>query len=66
MTAEEAIAAARAEADRLGWRWLEPSSAERSGDAWLVRSNIHARGMNIRMRIDDRTGAVLERTLLPR
>ena len=66
MTEAEAILAARAEADRLGWRWLEPAAADREGSAWVVRSNVHARGMNIRIRLDDRTGGILERVLNPR
>ena len=72
MTERDVIAKARAVADEHRWTWIEPAQADfepdyRTGSGiWKVVSNAHAVGMNVRVYIDDATGAVLEKGFLPR
>lgn len=72
LSEEQAIVIARAVARDHGWTWLEPAVADwipgdrQDTDAWEVTSNASGRGTNVRVRIDDRTGAVLEKAFLPR
>ena len=72
MTAEEAVETARRLAQQQGWPWLAPVEARRRrafllGPArWHVWSNAGTRGANVRVVIDDASGAVVERGFLPR
>lgn len=72
MSEVQVVAIARAVARDHGWTWLEPAVADwipgdrRDPDAWEVTSNASGMGRNVKVRIDDRTGAVLEQSFLPR
>lgn len=72
MTADEAIERARQIARERQWTWEPPIRARRRrslfvGPArWEVWSNADMRGSNVRVVIDDATGKVLTRVLLPR
>lgn len=67
MTAEEAIARARAAALAEGWVWAEPAKAEYRpgwfgrGGRWEVWSLAGRRGTKARIVIDDVSGAVIEK-----
>jgi hypothetical protein len=71
MTREEAIRAARLVVEQQGWTWLEPVSVNKSRcllrkPRWRIATNSHARGCNAIIEIDDKTGAVLSKSYLPR
>jgi len=73
MTAEQAIACARAIALERGWPWWPPVRAARrrtfffiGPPRWEVWSNADMRGSNVRVVIDDATGAVLAQGFMPR
>lgn len=72
MTKEGAIARAKAFAEERGWTWREPVHAETYRPwfimplRWRVVSNYGARGMNVRVEIDDATGEVLSSNYIPR
>jgi hypothetical protein len=71
MSRDEAIRIARAAAESEGWGWLEPVSADYraaspQGAVWEVESNILSCGANVRILLDDATGAILEKAHLPR
>jgi hypothetical protein len=73
MTEEEALAAARAAAEAKGWPFVDPVLVLRKrpwfrkqGGTWEVVTNRFAIGGNVRVTIDDATGAVLEAGFLPR
>jgi hypothetical protein len=72
LTAPEAIACARAFAERRGWPWRQETRAQRIrlywvGPArWLVETHWDHRGGTVRVEIDDRTGEVLHAGYLPR
>ena len=72
MTSDQAIDRAKAIADERGWTWREPIHAETYRPwfvlplPWRVVSNYQARGMNVRIEIDDATGEVLSGNYIPR
>jgi hypothetical protein len=72
MTQDDAINTARGVAASEGWPWIEPVRARLrrrwlvGAPYWEVFSNAGSRGMNVRIVIDDRTSAVLEKGFLPR
>jgi hypothetical protein len=62
---------ARRHADEHAWSWVEPveltfAASGADGRVWSLRTNAHARGRNIRMRIRESDLAVLEAAFLPR
>lgn len=69
---EQAIQVARAVAEQEGWTWIEPARAWKTRrwgfgrPVWQVVSNAEAKGLNVRVRVDGRTGAVLEKAYAPR
>ncbi|HEX8474472.1 MAG TPA: hypothetical protein VF666_10595 [Pyrinomonadaceae bacterium] len=73
MTSDEAISLAKQTAQQEGWAWDEPARASKHrrfgvvGAAyWEVVSNANVIGRNVRIRIDDATGEVLQKNFLPR
>ena len=72
MTSDQAIDRAKAIADERGWTWREPMHAETYRPwfvlplRWRVVSNYQARGMHVRIEIDDATGEVLSGNYIPR
>ncbi len=72
MTREEAISSARDIAAKNEWPWEQPVSARLvgfrllGGNRWDVVSNAERRGRNVRIVLDDRTGAVVRASFLPR
>ena len=71
MTEEKALEVAREVASAEGWTWLEPVRVRRrrrwfGSPFWEIVSNSNARGMNVRVVVDDATGRVLEKWFLPR
>ena len=72
MTRDEALALARARAAQHGWPFVEPVQIERYRPWWLlaprwrVVSNHESRGSNVRVEIDERSGAVVHEAFLPR
>lgn len=73
MTREEAVVAARRIAAERGWTWKEPAAVERERRwilfgrvIWHVRSNAHAMGQNVNVRLDARTGQVIAAGYAPR
>jgi hypothetical protein len=68
----DAIELARQAAAQQGWPWVEPVRARRrraglfGPHRWEVLSNADSRGQNVRVVIDDASGALLERHFLPR
>jgi hypothetical protein len=55
---EEIIRVAQAEARRRGWSWLEPVHiavvrVTPLGRVWEIRTNSQARGMNVRVEVND-------------
>ena len=72
MTEDEAIQLARSIAEQEGWPWRGTVTASRSRRGlvgrpeWLITSNAQARGLNVRVRIDDHTGQILSREFAPR
>ena len=73
MTSDEAIRLAEAAAREEGWDWKEPVRAALRrpwlfwGEPyWEVFSNADKRGSNVRVKIEDATGRVLGKHLLPR
>jgi hypothetical protein len=66
MTEQEAIAVARRAAEAKGWPFVEPLLVMRKkpwfrseGGSWEIFTNRFAIGGNVRIVLDDRTGAVL-------
>lgn len=73
MTAEEAIAIARAHAERNGWTWLEPARAERrtpwfgaKGARWQIMSHARGLGPKVRVVVDEDSRSVVESGYIPR
>ena len=72
MTKDNVVARAKAFADECGWTWREPNHAETYRPwfvmllRWRVVSNYEARGMNVRIEIDDATGEALSGNYIPR
>jgi hypothetical protein len=72
MNKEDAVSRAKAFADQRGWTWREPIHAETyrpwfiMARRWRVVSNYEARGMNVRVELDDATGEVLSGNYIPR
>jgi hypothetical protein len=72
MTREQAISTARGIAAKNEWAWEQPVSARLvgfrllGGNRWEVVSNAERRGCNVRIVLDDRTGAVVSANFLPR
>lgn len=78
LTREEAIElVGAAAAERIGPGWDEPMGAEAIGAGamlegetrrvvWTVMTNASARGGNVRVKIDDATGEIIEFRVLPR
>lgn len=67
MTEPEAVALARAVAERQGWPFLEPISIVyrrrwfRRGGVWTIHTHTSGMTAQVGMRIDDRTGEVIEK-----
>ena len=72
MTSDEAILLAKNVANEEGWLWKEPVRAIKKrqwwvGDAyWQVVSNSGMRGSSVRVKIDDKSGKILNKGYLPR
>jgi hypothetical protein len=73
MTSEEAMEAARRLAAERGWTWKQPVAVQRERrwilfgrTTWFVRSNAHAKGQNVNVRLDARTGSVVQAAFAPR
>lgn len=72
MTEQEAVAKAQAVASARGWPWEAPVNSKRyrrfllGSPRWEILSNASARGLNVRILLDDATGDVLEAHYLPR
>jgi hypothetical protein len=72
VTEGEAIAIARAAAEREGWAWVEPALATfrepwfGKGGKWEIFSNALGLGAKARVVIDAQTGAVLEKGYIRR
>jgi hypothetical protein len=72
MTKDEAVDRARQVAAERGLPWLEPAVAEWrrrwfiGPGRWTVVSNAAARGCNVRVLLDDGSGAVIEAAFNPR
>lgn len=72
LSEEEVLAAARDLVAEEGWPWEEPIQVQllpgRRGKprTWEVLSNANMRGSNVKIWIDDRTGAIVKKWLLPR
>ena len=72
MTSDEAIAQARAVADANHWPWLEPLTVRRRREywifghaQWLIVTHANARGGNVRVLIEDRSGKIKYAGLAP-
>jgi hypothetical protein len=69
---EEAVARAKSLAQSEGWAWVDPAIATwrpgwSSGTGrWEVFSNAQALGAKVRVVIDGRSGAILEKGYIPR
>jgi hypothetical protein len=62
---------ARHYADERAWSWVEPvelvmATSGPEGRIWSLRTNVQARGRNIRMRIRESDLAVIDAAFLPR
>ena len=72
MSKDEAIARAKALAEKQGWAWREPVHAETyrpwlvGALRWRVVSNYGFRGGNVRVELDDTTGNIMKGQYLPR
>ncbi len=73
MNCDEALAAAKAVAEANQWPWLEPVTISKrrryllAGPVeWNITTNAAARGGNVRIGIDDGSGALLYAGLAPR
>lgn len=72
MTADQAIAQARALAEQRGWPFLDEVRAKSFRPfwigrlRWLVQSHHGHLGMSVRVELDDATGQVLLAGYLPR
>jgi len=72
MTKDEAIAHAKAFADKQGWVWREPVDAETyrrwfiGSIRWRVVSNHGSLGGNARVEIEDSTGEIVKGNYIPR
>lgn len=73
MNAERAIELAEAEAKKEGWLWFEPVAAYKQRRwvlfgrvSWLVTSNADKRGCNVRVRVDDASGRIVDKGFAPR
>jgi hypothetical protein len=73
VTEEEALALAKRAAEEKGWPFIEPTLVMRRkpwlrkhGGTWEIFTNRFAVGGNVRVVIDDVTGAVLELGFLRR
>jgi hypothetical protein len=72
MSKDEAIARAKALAEKQGWAWREPVHAETyrpwliGAPRWRVVSNYGFRGGNVRVELDDGTGDIMKSQYLPR
>jgi hypothetical protein len=72
LSSDEAIRVARAEADKEGWPWNEPTQAWTARRWWIgprvwrVVSNAEMKGRNVRVEIDVLTGTVLSKSYTPR
>ncbi len=70
-TEEQILKAAKAFVADQSWPWIEPVEIQPqptpSGDrAWSVRTNLYARGRNVRLLIRESDLAVIESAYLPR
>lgn len=73
MTRDEVIKITRSVVEQEGWPWQEPITATRERQfilfgkvSWYVRTSADHRGCNVNIRIDDKTGEVLNKTFAPR
>lgn len=72
MTEPEAVARARQVAEEEGWAWVEPALTTwrpawfGKGGKWEIVSNAQGLGAKVRVVLDARTGAVLEKGAVPR
>lgn len=70
MTEQEAIEIAKKVAEDQGWAWVEPVRAEHGrpwfgkGGWWEIRDNDSTRGRKVYIKIDDLTGAIIEKQLI--
>jgi hypothetical protein len=68
---ERLLEVAQGVAIARGWPWLDPvevdlESASGAGRVWAVRTNCHARGMNIRVVISEPEFEIVSAGFLPR
>ena len=67
MTSDEAIARAKALAEREGWPFREPASARLvTQHRWEVLSNAHSLGVKVRVVIDAHSGEIIDKGYIPR
>ena len=71
MTEAEALKEAEKVAATHGWTWVEPITVTRKKrwfreSIWIVQSNAHHRGCNVRVELNAATGQVLAACFLPR
>jgi len=66
MTKDQAVAMARRTAEEERWTWIDPPLATLRNGRWEVFSNGCGRGAVVRVVLDDRTGAVIEKGYIPR
>lgn len=72
LTPDGAIGIAKLVAVEQTWTWREPAEARLLTSAgakppvWEVISNAGSTGCSVKVRIDDTTGAVIEKAFLPR
>lgn len=72
MTQGEAIGIAKFVAQNEGWSWKDPARATKhrrwffGSVYWEIISNVDMIGSNVRIKIEDATGKVLEKGYLPR
>jgi hypothetical protein len=70
-TEQRIVETAKAFVSEWSWPWLEPvdvqlARAQVGERAWSVRTNIHARGRNVRLLIRESDLSVIESAYLPR
>ncbi len=73
MTREEVVRIACLVVEEEGWPWVEPVMVTRERQfflfgkvSWYIRTNAGNRGANVNIRVDDKTGLVLNKCFAPR
>jgi len=63
---DDALAIARQECVNRGWSWIDPVDIRSARGNWIIKTNLHAKGANVVIVINQTNGDVISTNFLSR